>query len=63
MSPEQLADLRRQWLRRWHGTVAPCGISHVDIYNPCLPEDVPGEPGRLWCLTCGLRQRLALESA
>lgn len=51
--------VRTYW--RWHGTVAPCGISHADPYNPCLPEEDEGRP--LLCLTCGLRQRLALEAS
>lgn len=57
---DQLAEIRRNWLR-WQQSVPPCEVSLVDIYNPCLPE--PGEDGRLLCLTCGLRQRLALEAA
>jgi hypothetical protein len=43
--------------RQWQTTLAPCHISHVDIYNPCLPEDFDGH---LTCLTCGLRQVLEL---
>jgi hypothetical protein len=50
----------RRNYRRWLGTVAPCEISHVDAYNPCLPEEFEG---RLLCVTCGLRQRLELEAA
>lgn len=49
----------RDRIRQWQGTPAPCGISYADIYSPCLPErDQRG----LWCATCGLRQRLALEA-
>jgi hypothetical protein len=61
LTPEQLERVRRV-ARRWEQFVAPCEISYADVYNPCLPEDVPGEPGRLRCVTCGLRQRLALEA-
>jgi hypothetical protein len=58
LTPEQFARaVRLYW--QWRGTVAPCGISHADAYNPCLPEE--DERG-LWCVTCGLRQRLALEA-
>jgi hypothetical protein len=57
---DQLAEIRRV-LQRWHQTIPPCEISLVHPYNPCLPE--PDEDGRLLCLTCGLRQRLALEAA
>jgi hypothetical protein len=42
----------------WLATPAPCGISHEDIYNPCLPEP---DDGRLWCVTCGFWQRLQLK--
>jgi|HubBroStandDraft_2_1064218.scaffolds.fasta_scaffold2170983_2 hypothetical protein len=49
----------RRLFRQWHGTVAPCGISHVEIYNPCLAEE--DERG-LRCVTCGLRQRLELTA-
>jgi hypothetical protein len=62
MTPEQMEEVRRAY-RRWLQFTAPCGISHIDAYNPCLPAAVPGEPGKLWCLTCGFRQRLALEAA
>lgn len=62
LTPEQMEHIRCVF-RQWGQFVAPCGISYIDVYNPCLPEDVPGEPGRLWCVTCGLRQRLALEAA
>lgn len=59
---DQLQRIRQMfWL--WRQAVAPCGISFADVYNPCLPEDVPEEPGKLWCVTCGLRQRLELEAA
>lgn len=57
--PPEIREMILRWYRQWHGTVPPCGISHVDIYNPCLPEE---ENGRLRCLTCGLRQRLELKS-
>jgi hypothetical protein len=56
----QLQEAREKY-RRWLGTVAPCGISHVDIYNPCLAEDVDHD-GRLMCVNCGLRQRLELTA-
>jgi hypothetical protein len=59
LTPEQLERARRLF-RQWHGTVTPCGISHADVYNPCLPEEFDG---RLVCVTCGLRQRLALGAA
>jgi hypothetical protein len=59
LRPDQLDEIRRNF-RRWLGTVAPCEISHVDVFNPCLPEEFEG---RLLCVTCGLRQRLALEAA
>ena len=62
MRPDQVARVR-QLFWEWRQNPPPCGISVVDVYNPCLPEDVPGEPGKLWCLTCGMRQRLALEAA
>lgn len=38
--------------RQWQSGPAPCGISHVDIWNPCLPEY--DECGWLFCCTCGL---------
>lgn len=57
--PEQAEHVRRV-LRRWQETVAPCGISHVDIYNPCLPEE---DGVRLLCITCWRHQQLALEAA
>jgi hypothetical protein len=57
-TPEQLARSRRIYWQ-WWGTVTPCGISHVEIYNPCLPEEIDG---KLTCLTCGLKQRLELTS-
>ena len=53
---EQLARIRRHY-RQWLGTVTPCGISHAEVFNPCLPEE---DKRGLWCLTCGLRQRLEL---
>lgn len=59
MRPDQMERVRRL-LRQWEGTVTPCGVSHADVYNPCLPEEFEG---RLMCVTCGLRQRLALEAA
>lgn len=59
LRPDQMERIRRDY-RRWRGTVTPCGISHVEIYNPCLPEEFEQ---RLECLTCGLRQRLELEAA
>jgi hypothetical protein len=57
---DQLQEIRRLFWQ-WRQFVPPCEISHVHPYNPCLPE--PDEEGRLLCLTCGLRQRLALEAA
>lgn len=58
----QLDQVERLWrnYRRWLGTVAPCGISQVEIFNPCLPQEFEG---RLLCVTCGLWQRLELEAA
>ena len=56
LTEAQMEDCRRTY-RQWLTTPPPCGINHVDIYNPCLPErDQRG----LWCVMCGLRQRLAL---
>jgi hypothetical protein len=52
-----LQRVRDAW-RNWTATPAPCGISYADPYNPCLPEDDDG----LICLTCGLRQRLAITA-
>jgi hypothetical protein len=49
LTPEQMEALRAVY-QRWRQFPAPCGISHDDPYNPCLPEEV--EPGRLACLTC-----------
>lgn len=45
---------------RWNGSPAPCEIPYADPYQPCLPEN--DEDGRLTCLTCGLRQRLAITT-
>lgn len=59
---DQLARIR-QMFWQWRQFVPPCGISLIDIYNPCQPEDDPDNPGRLWCVLCGARQRLALEAA
>jgi len=60
LTPAQLERIRRH-SRQWEGTPAPCGIPYTDPYSPCLPEEVPPEDGRgLWCVTCGLRQRLAI---
>lgn len=56
LTPEQQARAHRLY-GRWLGTVPPCGISHIDIYNPCLPEE---DQHGLWCATCGLRQRLEI---
>jgi hypothetical protein len=53
-------DLIRSLYWRWRGTVTPCGISHLDACNPCLPD---GDDRGLYCLTCGLRQRLELTGA
>lgn len=58
MTPEQMAISRRLF-RQWYQFVAPCGISYADIFNPCQPEE---DDRGLWCVTCGLRQRLALEA-
>jgi hypothetical protein len=62
LTPEQIAQIRLYQLR-WHGTLAPCGISHIDVFNPCLPEpwDIDKKNDKLWCLTCGLQQRLELK--
>jgi hypothetical protein len=49
----------RDIVRRWLGAPAPCGISHEDPYNPCLPEE---DHRGLWCATCGLRQRPAITT-
>lgn len=59
MRPDQLEEVRRLFWQ-WRQFVAPCQISHVDVYNPCLPNR---DDRGLWCVTCGLRQRLALEAA
>ena len=47
----------RRTSRQWLSGPPPCGISHADIYNPCMPER--DERG-LRCVMCGLRQRLAI---
>ncbi len=60
LTPEQVARIEMRY-RRWHGTLPPCGISHLHPYNPCLAEDWDGD-GKLRCLTCGLKQRLELQS-
>ena len=60
MTFAQMGRVRRG-SRPWLSTVPPCGISHVEIFNPCLPEDVGDGP--LLCLTCGLRQRLELAGS
>lgn len=58
--PAYIVDEARRVMRQWEGGEPPCGIPHTDIYNPCLPErDWRG----LCCVTCGLRQRLALTAA
>jgi len=44
---------------QWRQFPAPCGIDHDHPYNPCMPEEYDR---RLLCLTCGFRQRLALEA-
>jgi len=49
----------RDFQRRWTAAPAPCGISHEDLYNPCLPED---DDGWLRCMTCGLSQRPAITT-
>ena len=51
-------ELRYRYRRRL-SAAPPCGISHADICNPCLPEQ---DDRGLWCATCGLRQRLEIES-
>lgn len=56
---DQLQEIRRLF-RQWQQFPAPCGISFADPYNPCLPE--LDDDGRLVCLTCWSRQRLALEA-
>lgn len=56
LAPAQL-ERNRRLLQRWHGTVTPCGISHVDVFNPCGPEE---DQRGLWCVTCGQRQRLEI---
>lgn len=57
LTSEQIEKIKLCYLR-WQGTVAPCGINHVDVYNPCLPEDLGG---KLFCCTCGQQQVLELE--
>ena len=42
LTSEQIEKIKLCYLR-WQGTVAPCGINHVDVYNPCLPEDLGRE--------------------
>ena len=46
--------------REWESGPPPCGISHVDIYNPCLPER--DERGWLFCCTCGMSRRPAITA-
>jgi hypothetical protein len=60
LTPVRLARIRLHY-RRWRTTLPPCGISDLDVFNPCLPEDWEGN-GKLRCVTCGLRQRLELQS-
>jgi hypothetical protein len=60
LTPEQVTMIETRY-RRWHGTQAPCGISHLDPHNPCAAEDWEGD-GKFRCLTCGLKQRLEIES-
>lgn len=43
--------------RRWEQTLTPCGISRLDPYNPCLPEEIDG---RIACITCFLWQQLEI---
>ena len=59
LTEAQMEECRRTYWQ-WRTVPPPCGINHVDIWNPCLPER--DERG-LWCATCGLRQRLALPVA
>lgn len=56
LSVAQLVRIRQDYAR-WRTTPAPCGISHEDPFNPCLPQE---EEGRMSCLTCGERQQLQL---
>ena len=58
LTPEQIAAAERGY-RRWHGTLPPCGISHLHPCNPCLAEDWDG---KLRCLTCGMKQVLEIQS-
>ena len=58
MRPDQLAEIHRVFWQ-WRQFPAPCGIDHDHPYNPCMPEEYDR---RLLCLTCGFRQRLALEA-
>lgn len=59
LTPAQLEQARTVF-RQWRGSLPPCGISDVDIYNPCLPERFEGW---LECVNCGLRQRPELEAS
>jgi len=58
LTEAQLEQMRRDQ-REWQSVPPPCGIPHIDIWNPCLPER--DERG-LWCATCMLRQRLAITA-
>jgi hypothetical protein len=59
--PTEEEKERARWLWiRWSGHCPPCGISYADIYNPCLPEY--DEHGKLFCCTCGLRQKLEVAN-
>jgi hypothetical protein len=57
LTAEQLAMVRERY-RRWTSSLAPCGIPHIDPFNPCLPEQFD-DTTLLECVNgwCGLRQR------
>lgn len=57
--PRHEMDRIREDFFRWRTTPAPCGISHVHPYNPCLAER---EDGWLMCINCGLRQRFEITA-
>ena len=56
LTEAQMEECRKVF-RLWRTVPPPCEGNHVDVYNPCLPQR--DERG-LWCVMCGLRQRLAL---
>lgn len=53
LAPEILEEMRQNHAE-WELKPAPCGISHDDPYNPCMPEKAAQR--KLQCMTCGLRQ-------